>query len=1159
MPFQPMSGLRLSCVSPVSPVALVALVALAVGACAGPPPEAAPPASPAVRSAALSQGCDCADGSWDVVDQGSAATLNVSGKSLCIDSGTFSGQLQMDAATRVCVDDDAAFVSPQALNLGGRFENWGVAGTALTPFSFSAVEGTVIDNHGAMHIATANFNGRADITNAVDATIDFTTSFSLRNRSTMTNRGTFRAVSNFDTSADSVFVNEGYGYITGQLSFEGVSENHGLLEITAKVNVNGTAAFANTCTIVSHGTYNVNGAYANDGLVYLTADSEDVVFNVTGGGSMTQGASGTVFVTSADGVLAGPLHANLRVDGGIRGGGQIYVEDETVCQGSGVVSGTPEAPMAVFDATPTGLADGRLLDIQTGTLTDVVRGPAPVVPTLLEAQLGVTGSDCRTLVALHCYDDHPPTEIDTGCDANRPWCDVAGEVRRCVACKDDLDCGPGHLCLDGLCENPDPIARDDHLAVAEGGSVAVSRAALGENDANIDIVTLALPGGVTALATLGGGSVVATTDGFSYTPAAQGAPAADTFRYAVCGVGTAASICVEAVVTIAINHRPTPGDLDVWVAVGTATVDVDVVPAFSDPDGDGPAADVGVETLAVPEPLVPGVRTVEYTACDDGVPSACGAGEVTVHVNDPPVLGAPEVVSGGGHTVVVPRGAIILGTGVVHGDDARDGDTDGIGSIVVSGPCALNAAGDLAVTLPPTPGSYGCVVIVCEELPPGSASVCATTTVPIVVADPPLAIDDLYWGLKGVPVAGMVAANDVVDAHGAAGVVILGPAPDPAAQGSVAAAPSGLVTFTPVASFAGSVKVVYRLSDGLGQSDTATITFIVNDPPVLAAPTVELPPAGHGAIPLAEVITGTGLVKGDDPSDGDTDGLGSITVETGANVCALVGSDIALTAPTGPGHFTCRLRVCEELPLAPPAGPGAACSTTTITVVVPGATPPVAGDDAFYGAQGASLGGSVLGNDAVDTVHGGAPTVTVLGPTPRRGHRRRRERGRRRRHAHAGRELRRRGDSALPARRRPRPERHRDRHLHRQRPTPPRRPDADRLPGRAGDAAGVRPRPRHRPRPRRRPRRRRQRRHRLCDRQRRRVQPGRRRHHRDRPGRPRHRHLRGHRVRRAPGRRARRVRHDHRQRGPARAADGQRRRRHDARGSRRDRRRRRER
>ena len=115
---------------------------------------------------------------------------------------------------------------------------------------------------------------------------------------------------------------------------------------------------------MSHGTYNVNGEYVNDGLVYLHADAEDVVFNVTGGGHMIQGPEGLVQVVSIDGVGA-DLAANLRVDGQITGAGSLYIEDETVCQGSGLVAGTEESPIQLFDATP---ALDRLCDIQSGTL-----------------------------------------------------------------------------------------------------------------------------------------------------------------------------------------------------------------------------------------------------------------------------------------------------------------------------------------------------------------------------------------------------------------------------------------------------------------------------------------------------------------------------------------------------------------------------------------------------------------------------------------------------------------------------------------------------------------------------------------------------------------------------------------------------------------------
>lgn len=920
------------------------IAVLALAACSS---DVAPP-TPSLASArgALTQGCDCADGTWDLVDQGTSASLNVVGKSLCIDSGTFSGQLQMDAGTRVCVDDDAAYVSAQALNLGGTFENWGVAGTAETPFSFSAIEGTVIANHGAMHIATANFNGRADISNAVDATIDFTTSFSLRNRSSMSNLGTFRAVSNFDTSSDSTFVNEGYGYITGQLSFEGLSENHGLLEITAKVNVNGQAEFANTCTIVSHGTYNVNGKYANDGLVYLYADSEDLHFNVTGGGAMTQGPQGQVIVTSQDGPGSG-RQANLRIDGSVSGEGLFFVEDETVCQGSGTITGTAETPFIAYDATPTGLINGNLLDVQTGILSNVARGDAPAVPALVEAQLGITGSDCRTLVALHCYDDHPPSEVDTGCDETRPWCLIEGETRRCVGCVDAEDCDGGE-CVDGVCTNLPPVAVNDRLAVAEGGSVTVTASELGANDHHIAIATLRLPNGVTSFVTLGGGTVTMAVDGggarsFTYVPAATGAPAADTFRYEVCGAGTAAAQCVTAVVTVDINHRPAPDDVDVWVAVGDESATVDVLSAFADPDGDGPDEDVGVIVVDVPQPNVPGRQVVAYPACDDGLPSACGAGEIIIHVNDPPVLTTSPLIGGAGQAVTIPLETIIVSTGVVHGDDPSDGDTDGIGTVTVTGSgCAL-VGDDVHVTSPASPGTTTCDVTVCEERPASTPAVCATTTLTIVRPPAPVAADDEVESDEDELVVIVVDANDDPTLT----VVAVTTTP---AHGTVDVNEDGSISYVPNADFHGSDIFEYRACDSHGQCDTATVSVTVTsqpDAPIAADDAATTQPNTAVTIPLT---------ANDTDADGDALTVTNMTNPAHGTVTASGTTGAVYTPEPGfRGSETFDYTVCDADGL---------CDTAHVTVTVGDNRGPVGGADHADVDEDGTATIDVLDNDA---------------------------------------------------------------------------------------------------------------------------------------------------------------------------------------------------
>jgi len=919
-----------------------------------------------VISAPLASGCGCSAGAWTFVDAGnnSGHTLT-SGQSLCIDSGTYTANLAIGSGALVCVDTDAA-LTVTTINSGGRLVVYGVAGTVQSPVGFTFAAGASIDNFGVTQLGSVNFNGSAAITNYKGAELNFRSSFALRGSgSSLVNDGIFRAIANFDSESGTTFVNNGYGYISGHLAFDGESDNRGLLEITTRVNVNANATFRNTCTLLSHGSYNVNGNYDNDGLAFVYADSSNLEFNVTSPGIVTQGPQGQVILTSSD---AATYQANLRVDGKLQGEGSYYVEDNTVCQGSGSAIGTAEAPIDFYDASPPQAP--QLFDIQTGTVEHVLRPAAPTLPSLADVRLGSIGSDCRTIQT--CTDTVPAGQIDDGCDGDLPVCISLGQVNVCVECAEDPDCDPGYVCNTAVrrCQpGPGPAAANDNTTVAEGSSVSFPASQLATNDTRVDPTTVRLPGGVTSVTTANG-TVTLIEGTLTYTPKANPA-ASDSFTYEVCGLGPNVATCVTATVAVAINRSPDLAPQTRLVAVGTTSVVIDLNPGYSDPDQHAAASYsptstqagttgivAGVLTYTPSQPNQPGSRAISVQVCDVGTPSACGTGTVTILFNDPPVLNTVSLQLPRGGTSDVTVMSLVQSLGLVSGDDPSDGDSDGIGTVqVLSGPCVLNgadvspsaavASGTIRATAPAALGSATCTVQICEELPPASPAVCSTTTIVInVVTAPPEPVDDTALVAEDGSVLVNVLANDS-DPDGDA--LTVGPTLGTPGHGTVVVEGTQ-VRYTPTANYNGPDSFTYQACDPSGACTTATVLITVapdNDPPVALDDVATTP---------YETPVVIDVVKNDSDPDGDV-----LTIATVADPphgsATIVNGKVSYTPDAGyAGADTFTYTVRD------PSG-ATATATVRVTVGPRGNQPPDANDDTATVPEDGRVEIPVLAND----------------------------------------------------------------------------------------------------------------------------------------------------------------------------------------------------
>jgi MYXO-CTERM domain-containing protein len=621
----------------------------------------------------------------------------------------------------------------------------------------------------------------------------------------------------------------------------------------------------------------------------------------------------------------------MRVDGQIRGEGLIFVDDATICQGSGSVIGLPE--LTFHDATPTG--SHPIFDTMTGTVLNVVRGETPTLPTLAEARLGRIGSDCRTGVA--CEDTAPAGGIDSGCDEGLPACIGVDDASICVECEVDLDCRGGFVCNVGVrrCQpGPGPSAVDDVLRVAEGGSVSATLVSLAVNDLNVVPATV-------ALGTPSQGSVTVVDGVLTYAPGSD-PPAQAVIPYTICGIGPNAEVCVEARVVVMINRAPDLVGAMIIEAVGVPSTSLDLAVRYLDPEGHpldsaslmvmsvvtttgeltGTAVVVdGVLVFTPTDPAVPGVVEVRVVGCDRpglGVPAACGQSVVTFVRNDPPVLGDATVTVNRGGVATVPLSAVLVGTGVVHGDDPGDGDSDGIGAVsVVSGLCEWNGA-SFVVTATEVIGEVVCVVSVCEEVP--LVGVCSESALTVVVVGRvPVVRDDVVTVVEDGSVVVDVLENDEDPDGDSLEIRDITTAP----EHGTAVVVDGQVVYTPAEGFVGEDSFVYEACDGDDMCDSAVVTVTVvqggtgNRQPVAQDDVAEVDEDGEVTI---------AVLDNDVDPDGDSLEVRDIVNEPGHGTATIVdGAVVYVPNADYNGEDSFTYQVCDG---------GGLCDTATVTVTV---------------------------------------------------------------------------------------------------------------------------------------------------------------------------------------------------------------------------------
>ena len=241
------------------------------------------------------------------------------------------------------------------------------------------------------------------------------------------------------------------------------------------------------------------------------------------------------------------------------------------------------------------------------------------------------------------------------------------------------------------------------------------------------------------------------------------------------------------------------------------------------------------------------------------------------------------------------------------------------------------------------------------------------TTAPPNVA--PAAHDDGYEvdedNASIVPAPGVLGNDTDADGDPLTAVLVSGPS-----HGSLVAKPDGSFTYEPVADYHGPDSFTYKASDGLAESNVATVTMTVR-------PVNDAPVAANDTFAVDEDQTLGVAPRGVLANDTDVDGAGvleAVLVSGASNgTVTLNATGGFVYAPNrdfnGTDAFTYRASDGEAL-----------SNTATVTIVVsPVNDAPIAVDDRVTTDEDVTLAGSVVGNDT-DVDNTALSAILVTGP-----------------------------------------------------------------------------------------------------------------------------------------------------------------------------------
>jgi hypothetical protein len=520
--------------------------------------------------------------------------------------------------------------------------------------------------------------------------------------------------------------------------------------------------------------------------------------------------------------------------------------------------------------------------------------------------------------------------------------------------------------------NDAPVTANDSATGAEDAAIVVNVAA---NDSDHDGDTLS----VTSVTQGTKGSVTIVADGasagsVSYSPQTNFA-GSDSFAYTIeDGNGGTATGVVTVTVT-GVNDSPAAA-ADAAAGQEDTSIVIDVAANDSDVDGDtlgvtaatqpahGAAAVVGQGADAgkisyTPAANFSGADSFSYTIADGKGGSASATVSVTItSVNDLPVATDDSATLAEDGTLVIP---------VAANDTDADNDLVAVAGVTqpANGTAAvvLEGADTGSISYRPAANFAGTDSFTYTIADGHGASATAAVVVTVTsVNDAPVAANDVATGAEDAVLVIDALANDVdADRERVSVVSVTQPA-----HGSATVLPDGAdagsIRYTPPANFAGADQFSYTISDGSGESSTATIVVTVsalNDPPFAAEDTGSV---AEDASVVLQPLTN------DSDADGDT--LTISAVSTPAHGRAVIEAGQVTYTPAanfaGADSFTYTIG----------DGNGGSASATIGITVTAVDDAPAAGDDAASGPEDAAIVVDVVAND--NDADGGTVTVASV-------------------------------------------------------------------------------------------------------------------------------------------------------------------------------------
>ncbi len=324
-----------------------------------------------------------------------------------------------------------------------------------------------------------------------------------------------------------------------------------------------------------------------------------------------------------------------------------------------------------------------------------------------------------------------------------------------------------------------------------------------------------------------------------------------------------------------------------------------------------------------------------------GQPGSAGEYRLGFHVVD------NQVPTAASDSKIVNQGAVVS-IGVLANDSDADGDALLISNLTppASGSVVVEDNGTL--TYEPDDGFFGADSFLYTVEDPYGASAIASVTV--IVNARPDAQGDIKLLSEDVPAVISVLSNDS-DPDGS---ILEVNAATQGSHGTVVMNANGTITYSPALNYYGADEFQYTVSDGLGATQTATVSLVIQ--PVNDAPL--------GVADQFAVVAGGQLIAG---------GQGVLSNDVDAE-----GSSLAAMLQSGPEHGALTFAEDGSFEYAPTTGflgddsftyrasdgvLSGAPVTVTLHVIPP---TPVSSSDAYYVGHGGILDvgpGGVLAND----------------------------------------------------------------------------------------------------------------------------------------------------------------------------------------------------